>query len=430
VRSLYLRIFLASLLTVILSLAAFIGVTRSVIGRAIGDLFKSTYSLQLDQAARAFETSGRAGVTTFLADLDRAFGAEHHLLDSQGIDLTDGFDRSAMLSAVRNANDRPAMIEGRVVYGRQSKDGRYWLIVADEPPFSMWSFAPFYLLILGTVLFVSWLVAVGIASPLRTLANAADRFGRGDFSARVAYRGKSEIGMLATSFNEMAERIETLMTAERRLLQDISHELRSPLARLNFAAELARTAPDREAAIDRLQRDIDRLSSLVAELLDITRAEGDPAARRIQAVDLNRLMEDVVEACRLDAGARGCTISVEGRASQTIDGDRELLRRALENVLRNAVAHAPDQTEVTLSLLEEAKRVTIVIRDRGPGVPEALLTGIFAPFYRVDESREARTGGLGLGLSITSRAVHLHHGTVRAENANPGLRVILTLPLA
>jgi two-component system sensor histidine kinase CpxA len=429
VRSLYLRIFLASLLTVVLSLAAFIAVTRSVIGRGIGDLFRSTYSLQLDQAARAFETGGAPGAAAFLADLDRAFGAEHHLVDSQGRDLTAGQDRRAMLSVVRNANDRPAMVDGRVVYGRQSKDGRYWLIVVDDPPFSMWSFAPFYLLILGTVLFVSWLVAVGIASPLRTLANAADRFGRGDFSARVAYRGKSEIGTLATSFNEMADRIETLMTAERRLLQDISHELRSPLARLNFAAELARTAPDREAAVDRLQRDIDRLTSLVDELLDVTRAEGDPGARRMLAVDLDRLVDDVVEACRFDASARGCTIVVEGRSSQTIDGDRELLRRAVENVLRNAVAHAPDQTDVTLSLVEEGKRVTIAIRDRGPGVPDGLLTSIFAPFYRVDESREAGTGGIGLGLSITSRAVQLHHGTVRAENAHPGLRVILTLPL-
>jgi two-component system sensor histidine kinase CpxA len=228
----------------------------------------------------------------------------------------------------------------------------------------------------------------------------------------------------------MAHRIQTLMTAERRLLQDISHELRSPLARLNFAAELARTAPDRQIAMDRIQRDIDRLSMLVGELLEITRAEGDPAARRMQAVDVNKLVIDVVEACELDATAQGCTVVVDGTSSQTIEGDPELLRRAIENVLRNAVAHAPHQSVVTLSLTEDANGVTVAVRDRGPGVPDDLLTNIFAPFYRVDESRELQTGGIGLGLSITSRAIQLHHGSVRAENAHPGLRVLLTLPTA
>jgi signal transduction histidine kinase len=429
-RSLYLRILLASALTVVLSLAAFIGVTRGVFGRAIGGLFRGTYSVQADQAARAFESGGVEGARTFLADLDRAFVAEHHLVDPQGKDLTGDADRSAILSAIRAQAPRPAMVDDKIVYGRESSDRRYWLIVVSDPPFSMWSFAPFYLVTFATVLFVSWLVAVGIASPLRMLARAADRFGRGDLSARVAYRGKSEIGTVAASFNEMADRIQTLMTAERRLLQDISHELRSPLARLNFAAELARTAPDRQGAIDRLQRDIDRLSLLVGELLEITRAEGDPAARRMQGVDINGLVADVVEACQLDVTARDCTVSVDGQLTETIQGDPELLRRAVENVLRNAVAYAPPASVVTVSLSQDAKRATITIRDRGPGVPEELLTSIFAPFYRVDESRELQTGGVGLGLSITSRAIQLHHGSVRAENAKPGLRVLLTLPTA
>lgn len=427
-RPLYVRILLASAATVVLSLAAFIGVTRSVIGRGVGDMFRGTYSVQADQAARAFDAGGPAAAAALLADLDRAFAAEHHLVDAGGRDLTTGADRGAMLAALREAGDRPVMVAGKVVYGRQSKDG-HWLLVVDDPPFTMWSFAPFYLVTFAAVLFISWLVAVGIASPLRTLAAAADRFGRGDLSARVAYRGKSEIGRLASSFNEMADRIQTLMTAERRLLQDISHELRSPLARLNFAAELARTAPDRQAAVDRLQRDIDRLSLLVGELLEITRAEGDPATRRAQAVDVNALVADVVEACDLDAASRGCTIEVEGRLTRTIDGDAELLRRAIENVLRNAVGHAPQGTAVTVSLEDDGARASIAIRDRGAGVPEELLTNIFAPFYRVDESRETGTGGIGLGLSITARAIQLHHGSVRAENAQPGLRVVLTLPV-
>ena len=426
-RSLYLRIVLASLLAVGLSLAAFVVVAQNAVGRVIGERFRGTYSLQLDQAARAFERGGPEQASALLAEFDRALGANHYLLDAQGRDVISGPDRSAMLAALRE-NGEPTMIDGRVVYGQKSSDGRYWLLAVDEPSFSMWSFAPFYLVTLATVLFISWLVWVGIVSPLRTLATAADQLGRGDFSVRVPIRGKSEIGRLGVSFNDMAGRIQTLMTAERRLLQDISHELRSPLARLTFAAELARTAPDRDAAIDRLQRDVDRLTSLVGELLEITRAEGDPAARQTQDVDLRVLVEDVVEACQLDADARGCTIRIEGSASRPTPGDPELLRRAVENVLRNAVAYAPPQTEVAVSIAEEEARTTVSIRDQGPGVPDELLNSIFAPFYRVDESREAKTGGLGLGLSITARAVQLHNGTVRAENAHPGLRVILSLP--
>jgi len=262
------------------------------------------------------------------------------------------------------------------------------------------------------------------------LAQAADRFGRGELSARVSYRGRNEIGRLSSSFNEMADRIQTLLTAERRLLQDISHELRSPLARLNFAAELARTAPDRQAAIDRLQRDIDRLTLLVGELIEVTRAEGDPGARRMQPVDVDKLVAAVVESCQLEVAGRGCTIEVQGQLGRTVQADPELLRRAVENVLRNALAHAPADSAVTVSIAGNGDRVNVAIRDHGPGVPDASLTRIFAPFYRVDESRQAQTGGIGLGLSITARAIHLHQGTVCAENANPGLRVTMTLPIA
>jgi two-component system sensor histidine kinase CpxA len=316
-----------------------------------------------------------------------------------------------MLAAVQAAGDgRPAMLDDRFVFGQRSRNGRYWLLVVVTPPFSGWSFAPFYLVTLAAIVLMSWLVAVGIATPLRALSSAADRFGRGDLSTRG--------------------RIETLMTAERRLLQDISHELRSPLARMKFAAELARTAPDREAAIDRLQRDLDRLSSLVGELLEITRAEGDPAVRRVEPVDLNVLIDEVVEACQLDAASRGCRIVVDGRADRMLSGDPELLRRAIENVLRNAINYAPNETKVTISLVADPERVTVAIRDYGPGVPDELLISIFAPFYRVDQSRETHIGGSGLGLSITSRAVQLHHGSVRAENARPGLRVVLNLPHA
>jgi two-component system sensor histidine kinase CpxA len=410
------------------SLGGFIAITSVVIGRSTGELFRNTYKVQLEQAVKTLDREGPAGLSSFLADLNTAVGAEHHLVDSSGRDVASSEDRSELLRAVRSAGDRPVPVAGRLVYGQDSRDGRYWLIAVREPPFSMWSFAPFYLLLLAAVFVISWFVAVGIASPLRTLAATADRFGRGDLDARVRYRGRNEIGRLAASFNEMAARIQTLLTGQRRLLQDVSHELRSPLARLNFAAELARTAPDRQAAVDRLQREIDRLGSLVDELIGITRAEGDAAERPMRRVDLDAVVAEVLEACSYDAQARPCRIVVRGSAPHGVMGDTELLRRAVENVLRNAVQHAPQGSEVQLEIDQHAVETVIRIRDSGPGVPDALLGKIFEPFFRVDEVRQAGTGGVGLGLSITSRAMQLHNGTVRAENADPGLRVVMTLP--
>jgi two-component system sensor histidine kinase CpxA len=226
----------------------------------------------------------------------------------------------------------------------------------------------------------------------------------------------------------MAQRIETLLTAERRLLQDISHELRSPLARLNIGIELARRADDCEAAAERLQKEADRLATLVGSLIDVTRMEGDPAAQKFEPVSAREIVDGVVKGCELEANARQCRIAVHNETTRTLLGHRELLRRAIENVLRNAIRYAPHGTDVTVDTCDTGHDVTIVVRDIGPGVSEADLARLAQPFFRVDESRDPSSGGVGLGLSIASRAVQLHHGTLHVENAHPGLRVRLTLP--
>jgi two-component system sensor histidine kinase CpxA len=226
----------------------------------------------------------------------------------------------------------------------------------------------------------------------------------------------------------MAERIETLMTAERRLLQDISHELRSPLTRLHLAVELARTATDRDQPLARIQKEIDRLTTLVETLIEMTRAEGDPATRKSQPVKLDALVQDVVQSCSLEAQARHCRIVMSGDARGTVSGDPELLRRAFENVLRNAIRYAPEASDIDVRVDEGNASTDISVRDGGPGVPDDALPHLAQPFFRADDSRDSATGGVGLGLAIAQRAVHLHHGTLLAENAHPGLRVTLTLP--
>ncbi len=267
-----------------------------------------------------------------------------------------------------------------------------------------------------------------LASPLRSLRRVLERFGRGDLAVRYHLSRRDEIGDLARAFNRMADQIATLLSAERRLLQDVSHELRSPLARLGFAVELARTSPDREAALGRIRKEVDRLSHLVDELLQLTRAEGDPAARNPEQVDLGELVRELVADCTLEAEANGCRLVLRDGPSARAMGERELLRRACENVLRNAIRHAPEGTQILIELSTREGFATIAIRDQGPGVPPESLGEIFKPFYRVEDDRDRSSGGMGLGLAIARRAVELHQGRISARNANPGLSVLIQLP--
>jgi two-component system sensor histidine kinase CpxA len=314
-----------------------------------------------------------------------------------------------------------------VVY--PSPDGKYRFLVVYENYFDLSQYLPYYLLILAAVALLCWILATNLASPLRGLARVVDRFGAGDLSVRVNSSRKDEIGEVARAFDRMAERIGTLLTAERRLLQDISHELRSPLARLSFAAELARTAGDRDAAIARMNKEIARLTDLVGGLIQVTRAEGDPAANSSESLRLDQLLGEVIDDCQVEAEARGCRIAFAGTAELTMHGDREILRRAIENVIRNAIRYTPAATSVDVQLDTNADAARIAVRDYGPGVPPDALPKIFQPFFRVDDSRYTATGGVGLGLAIASRAIGLHHGKLWAENTHPGLRVWIELPL-
>ena len=309
-----------------------------------------------------------------------------------------------------------------------SPDGTHRLIILARPPFDIWSFAPYFALIIAAIAALCWVLAVGIVTPLRAVGAAVDRFGRGDLTVRVPTTRRDEIGALAKAFNHMAERIQTLLGAERRLLQDISHELRSPLARLNIAIELARTADDRDAAALRLQKEVDRLTSLVGALLEVTRVEGDPSARRSDVIRVGEILQDVVLSCSLEAEARQCRLVVRDGSERKVKGDPELMRRALENVVRNAIRYAPPDSDVELLTEDRSSGVVVSVRDTGKGVPDDLLPRLTQPFFRAEDARDQSSGGIGLGLSIAHRAVQLHHGTLVAENAHPGLRVTVTFP--
>ncbi len=282
---------------------------------------------------------------------------------------------------------------------------------------------------------VSFFLARSLAAPIRELRRATRQLADGDLTARVGPalgRRRDETAELGRDFDRMAGRLEALVEAQRRLLRDISHELRSPLARLGVALGLARQKAGAEAgaALDRIEGEAARVNELIGELLTLARLEdgGDGLAR--EAVDLGALVRRVVADADYEARSRNRSVRLAEGARVELSGVPELLRRALENVLRNAVRFTAEGTEVEVALVRGAAGAArVTVRDRGPGVPEAALGELFRPFYRVADARDRQSGGVGLGLTIADRAVRLHGGTVRAENApEGGLVVTLELP--
>jgi two-component system sensor histidine kinase CpxA len=427
----YTKILLWSFGTLVLSLVAFIGVSIYVSMRNFqhGSFVPRFNALLMEEAIESWQTGGQPALAAHMQRVTRQIPGSHYLTDPAGKDLATGEDRSRLLAAARPDTGPPKRFENRQVVVYPSPDGKYRFLVVYENYFDLSQYLPYYLLILAAVALLCWILATNLASPLRGLARVVDRFGAGDLSVRVNSSRKDEIGEVGRAFDRMAERIGTLLTAERRLLQDISHELRSPLARLSFAAELARTADDRDAAIARMNKEIARLTDLVGGLIQVTRAEGDPAANSSESLRLDQLLGEVIEDCQVEADARGCRITFAAKGELAMHGDREILRRAIENVIRNAIRYTPAGTSVDVELDATADTARISVRDYGPGVPPEALPKIFQPFFRVDDSRYTATGGVGLGLAIASRAIGLHHGKLWAENTTPGLRVWIELPL-
>jgi two-component system sensor histidine kinase CpxA len=181
--------------------------------------------------------------------------------------------------------------------------------------------------------------------------------------------------------------------------------------------------------LDRIQKEADRLNELVGELLQVTRVESDPSMQKSDTVHLDELLADLVYDSLLEAKAKDCTLLLRAPAAAVVSGDEELIRRAVENVIRNAIRYAPRGTAVDIELAKFQDAAVVSVRDRGPGVPEDALTRIFDPFYRVDSDRNRASGGLGLGLAIARRSVQLHKGKLTAQNAHPGLLVTIEFPI-
>ena len=390
--------------------------------------FSMLLSLAVREARHAWESGGAAelqGTLERLRDVTRA--SQAMLLDSNGADVLTGESHKDMMPYAERMVHSPFSFRSHI-FARQSMDGRYCLVLVRENWF-FWFLQPAHFLVIGLVVLLCYGLAHYLTAPLRQLRSAVERLGRGDLTARAEESRHDELGDLAASFNRMADHIQTLLAAERRLLFDISHELRSPLARLSVAVELARTDEAGAPSLDRIQKEADRLNSLIRQMLEVTRTEGEPSRLKAEPVRIDELVDGLVDDCSIEAQAHGCGLDLVSTGPVTLDGDRELLRRAIENVMRNAIRYAPVESKVEVTLDNGGGWAKIRVRDYGPGVPEEALPRLFDPFYRVEQDRDRKSGGVGLGLSIARRAVELHKGRLRASNASPGLLVEIDLPL-
>ncbi|WP_267220650.1 HAMP domain-containing sensor histidine kinase [Dyella silvae] len=282
---------------------------------------------------------------------------------------------------------------------------------------------------------VGWWVARSVAKPVEAIRTATRRMASGELSARVEGqqgRAHDELTHLARDFDTMAERIEALVAHDRSVLQDLSHELRSPLARLHLILDLARRSSDPDEAaryFQQAEQEISRLDDMTGEMLALSRLEGGiPGAHR-EAVDVTALLAECVRRSSLEAQAREITLSLSTGGLAIVSGNELLLERAFDNLIANAIKFSPPGGHVELAVQSANAQVDVTIRDRGPGVPPAELDSLFRPLFR--GSNAARAEGHGLGLAIVQRVVRAHGGDIKASNAEDGgLEVSLHLPLA
>ena len=455
--SLFVRIFVLFWIAMALIVGGSIAVTFTVAAREY-----ESRELQRRPAALAIQASevlGKGGVAAlkkWLSDNEHpAADRDLYIIEPDGRDILgrrlsesasrrlDYFLRESM-SEPGSRNFRPQRAAPQIV----GADGSTYtvLLVPRRPSlFGALSLPGISLMILCIALvvsaFASWWLARHLSAPIRRIqegarARASENLdARGGKGLRVSAGfedRKDELAVLARDFDAMADGLIANRAAVTRLLRDISHELRSPLARMRLAVGLARQpSGDPERQLDRLEREIERLDDLIGQVLSLARLNGTDAPIEREPFDMDELIQEVVHDANFEGAVKGCKVSITGAAGPWVNGNRELLRSAIENVLRNAVRYSPPGAAVEVAVEGGSGGLAVTIRDRGPGVPPGDLERIFEPFFRVAESRDRDSGGEGVGLAITSQVMRAHGGSAKAANrGDGGLEVRLGLPPA
>jgi signal transduction histidine kinase len=447
-RSLFLKIFLWFWITVIATgialVATWIVLQPKNVQSQIQTLLANTALASGTVAVDQLERLGPSAASAYMQEFSQKSHLKSCLFSTSGQTISGSdcavFD-GVVASAPASGDAAYAYRHGfaRVAVKLQGKSGQYiYAVEATErrgPPGGIgplgvvlrWSVS---LLVSGLICYV---LTRYLTAPILRLREASQHLAQGDLSTRAAAGmedRRDELGALVKDFNAMAARIEELVAGQRQLIYDISHELRSPLARLNVALDLARERKGNEPAFDHMQQDLERLNEMIGRLLTVARLDSSAIPPAMSQVDLTELISQIARSADLELRKSGAAVQLTLPEQLFIYGNAELLHSAIENVVRNAIRYTGMGNPVEVSVTtQKASSAHIVVRDHGPGVPESELANIFQPFYRIADDRNRESGGAGLGLAIAGRVIRIHGGTICARNAHPhGLEVEILLP--
>jgi two-component system sensor histidine kinase CpxA len=451
-KSLFLKIFLSFWGALALFVVLAILVTQ--VFRPRSSSWESLLAASLNESVAAYEEGGTPKLREYMQELEKTQHVRVFLFNENMEELS---HRGAPEWAVRVAGGGPRVPHEGFIFpapppvlrdSRASADGLHqYTFVLAPPPGPRLFLGPRGLPLPGLIILVissglvCYVLAWVLTMPVVRLRAATRKLADGDLTARAGapnLRRRDEVAGLMRDFDTMAERMENLMKAQSRLLNDISHELRSPLARLNVALGLARqrSGPDAATMLERIELEASRLNELIGRLLTLARLEDGEKSVPPTPVFLDEIVESVTEDAEFEAQARHCHVRSEIPAGNwAVRGEPSLLHSAIENVVRNAIRYTREGTTVEIHLRRvnspNGSEAVVSVTDCGSGVPTDALEKLFQPFYRLDDDRGRQTGGVGLGLAITERAVRFHGGCVAAFNrAEGGLLVEIHLPLA
>jgi two-component system sensor histidine kinase CpxA len=450
-RSLFLKIFLWFWATVIATgialILTFILEPRSVPSRwhaTLQDAARYSGAIAVEEAERG----GPPAASAYIERFERETRLRACLFDSAG-GLIAGSDCGSfqnMTSHVTVSNPSTFSMRygiARVALTVQGSNGREYIFATELPAGPraalginrtaialQWSVA---LLVSG---FICYLLTRYLTTPVLRLRAASQQLAAGDLSTRAAVvveRRHDELGDLVRDFDAMASRIEELVSRQRQLISDVSHELRSPLARLYVALDLGRERKGNDPAFDHMEKDIGLLNEMIGRLLAVARLDASAPPVPMRSVDLTEIVSQIVRDAEFESSERNGGVKLTADEQLFVQGDTKLLQSAIENLVRNAIGYTEPGTPVEVLLQSERRSnalfARLTVRDYGPGVPQSELVNIFQPFYRVTDARDRQSGGAGLGLAIADRVIQIHGGTIRAENAAPrGLQVEILLP--
>jgi two-component system sensor histidine kinase CpxA len=396
-----------------------------------------------DLAAKTFQENGPSALRQLLDGLSLSKRSRFWLVDAGGHELTnrpvpDPIFRGA-LAAEQNEGLYHSF-EANVLAARATTPQGQYILIAELTPPSINERVPgdiLWTLKLGTLFsaILCLLIAHYLTKPIERLRDATHELARGNLDIRAGENlgtRKDEIADLVRDFDIMAGELRNQIQSERNLLSGVSHELRSPIARMRLALTIARYAqePERNEMLNRIEQDAVQLDSMLERILTVARLESGQLQPHFALIDLNDVIDDVLHDANFEAVATGATITYHGSGEIKVTGDAGLLHSAVENLVRNAMFYSGREGKIDVTLAKLNDTAVITVRDNGPGVPEAALPLLFKPFYRVDDSRGTTTGGMGLGLAIVRNAVGVHGGSTVARNVSPhGLEVELQLPV-